>query len=69
MDLNDTKTATKVGVALFVQLLNKLIDKGILTHDDVTEMNAAAAKTLKDPNSGDAFSGLAERLAKEFGEN
>jgi hypothetical protein len=66
MDLKDTETAVKVGTALFVQLLNKLVEKGILSEQDVNEMSAAADDFLNEPDSGEAFNGLAARLVGDL---
>lgn len=50
--MNDEAVATaRIISVMFVQLLNKLGEKGVLSLDDVNDMSAKATEILNDPES------------------
>lgn len=68
MAQTDTDAPAKITAVMFAQLLNKLIEKGVLDKTDVEQMMAEATKTLHIPSDLNAPGGLAERHEGEIGD-
>lgn len=62
MAQTDTDAAAKITAAMFAQLLNKLVEKGVLEQIDVEQMMVEATKALQSESGKAGFEGLGGRM-------